>query len=391
MFALTLPSAAFGQDVVSKTTVTIFSDDYDSVKQKVASVAQVDKDTNKIVSNYDIVGKAKQSLNVSVVDGLLIVSNEQIQNDASIATKIKGLMKKNEVFIYGSNLKISDVNKELDLPNSHSSDEQGYNIVGLVNGIIGYVSNITAEDISGNPIPVTSDMIIQNVLRYEDSSKGKPKPIESTKGKKTKKEVHVSDYSTDTIVQSSYSNTSTYYSPDAWGNNILRASLNTDWILKRNTANDNDPNYDYFYVRDNSELYTNTSAATNGYGIHIEHSLPYSSSDNVLDWDPDTKTDASQVAVALPWQVQWQFSVGQSALDIYTNGSQTTDKVTWDVLNNAGTFRYNFDGDYNRLQPGTAWASSGTFAAMDLKNVGSFYYGSTYKELSQTFNIRYDY
>jgi hypothetical protein len=231
----------------------------------------------------------------------------------------------------------------------------------------------------------------------------KEKKAKETKPVKSKKDglVSIASYSTDTIVDSDYSINDTLYKDNAYGDSILRAKLNSDWILKQNTSNDKDSKYDYFYIRDINELSCgNGTKCAQFKEIKVRQYLPYSNcssctyNDNVIDFGPEaTKNVSGNITVGLPWSVSWQFDpVDKNDIDISTSGGGTTDDITWRAFNAAWTgWEYTIEADPVRFQPGTAWSSYGTYAAINVENRAKVIYANTDYILNTDFNVRYDY
>ena len=223
----------------------------DEYTQKISKRAEVDpEDAGVLINKYELNSQDKDYLLTSENENSLIISEDVLKSNDITKNNIKKLITEgNEIYIYGSALKATTLKILFELNKKTNSDDKGkvnpindeqtLNIIGFKNGQINYTGSIILEDNKGNKLTPTADIYMQDILRHKEKSKLKPVSKTMTDSKNNNK-VSILSYSTDTIVQSSYNNTTTFYANDAWNNPILRASLNTDWILKRNTANDSD-------------------------------------------------------------------------------------------------------------------------------------------------------
>lgn len=298
-----------------------------------------------------------------------------------------------EVFIFGENLdtekiskftpsRIADYTREKELKEALNEvindKEESWNLVGYVDGEPKFFSNIQSYTFDGKKKAIYEDVILQEISQHEKDN--------------SQESASLLSYGTDTIITSGYNLNSSLYRDDANGNSILRARLNADYILKRNITEDQDPKYDYLYLRNNVEL-TSYSSVTSLETIDIDHNLKYPSSDNILDWGPDStnNVNGNSITVGLPWSVSWTFTPSTESTDISVSGGQTSDALHWSVYNEASTgLRYPL-GNPTRIQPGTAWASTGTLAAINMDNSAKVKYGTTDYYLNIYKQIDYDY
>jgi len=112
-----------------------------------------------------------------------------------------------------------------------------------------------------------------------------------------------------------------------------------------------------------------------------------------LDWGPDSTNNANgnSITVGLPWAVSWSFTPSNVSTDISVSGGQTSDSLHWSVYNEAFTgLRYSL-GNPTRIQPGIAWASTGSLASINMDNSARVKYGTTDYYLSIYKQIEYDY
>lgn len=383
LFLFALPVNA-----ATSKSITLVDQNANHMVNKFKFRAMADSNVKDLLKNYDVKGQElKFLLDKNNVYDSIIISSDNLDSKPDVLKKVAGMVGNgNEVYVYGDSLDLSAVKAKVGINEKKVTDEKAIrdnpvedklNVIGFNNGEVVYTEKVTVETNEGTPLKGSADIHLQGVLNHKEKSK-------TQEGSLT-----AADYGSDTVVKSSYNNKATYYAPDIYGNQILRASLNVDWILKQNTANDNDPNYDYFYIRDNAEFITYSGKGAISYNQTANHTLPWPSSDNVLEWGPDSTSNVSQVTVGLPWSVSWAFSLG-GTLDIDTSGSQTYDKVDWTLHNYQIWTDYSMP-DTTRIQPGTAWASYGTYAGIDLTNKGKFTYGGSDKYLTVNQYVRYDY
>lgn len=168
-----------------------------------------------------------------------------------------------------------------------------------------------------------------------------------------------------------------------WVGGTKICQLNGDYYLWRE-YDEIDPDYDYFSIQSNMELYAYNGASNSD--LYIWHDLPYSS-DEIEDWSPDSSSSGSSWTVGLPWSISWSFSTGDS-VNVTVDGSQTYDNVEWYVT--FPWWQLHLPSPI-RFKPGTAWLSTGTCAAIDIQTSGLVLYNGDTYSVEQTMDYRYDY
>lgn len=103
--------------------------------------------------------------------------------------------------------------------------------------------------------------------------------------------------------------------------------------------------------------------------------------DQVQDWSPKTSTGSS-FQVSLPWQISWSWDTTDS-VSVTTEGSQTYDNAKWTV--DMRLWQLHLVNPC-RFQPGTAWLSTGSLAAIDIQSEGLILYNDNWYPISQLHN-----
>lgn len=376
-----------------------------NVPDQLKARESVDEELKGLLSDYDITSET--SLTSLKEDESIVFGYDQINDQ--VAQLVQG---GHEVYIVGDEIRLKDLYKKLGLKISLDEKtkteksnkalaqqiDEVWSVVGFKNGKELFNSNIISVDIAENPINVTFDLAVQDILSFKKKlkTKGDNTRITDVSKKGIDSEVTALGYNDDTTVWAEYSVNSTYFAQNSSGTSILRAKLNADFILKRNTTADNDPTYDYFYLRENLEVSCpNGSSCGTFQDINTEHYTVYSS-DNLVDWGPDgtSNVNGTEVQIGLPWGVSWTFVPNSSSgdsVDIDQSGGQTTDHVTWRAYNKVWNgLEYDIDNP-TKFQPGTGWASTGTYAVLQTEASTHFRYGSTNSVLVIGKQINYDY
>lgn len=387
--------AALSAFMLLASSSGVFADSRSSIpndsSEKVLIVSNQDG-LQKVSTNemllYQVVSKYDVTYTTEVpTDGYDTLVVDWDNNSADISKLKNSIHSGDEVYFFGDDLGSEEFSStmELDTPELSVQDkkaegtdspiiEEKWNLIGFKDGSPTYYSKIQSVTDDGEKMGITTDIILQEI---ENSKK-----VESV--------ISPLDYSSDTTVASGYNLNDTLYS-----NSMERARINADWILKQNTRNDNDPNYDYFYLRNNVQLscpYSSGSCAKFR-EIKVNHDLNHPVADNILDWGPDSvnNINGSNITVGLPWAVAWQFVPSNDSTDIKVSGGQATDKLQWIVENrNLTGIKYDL-ANPTRIQPGTAWSSSGTIASIYIGDWATVEWaGSTY-QIGFYKNIEYDY
>lgn len=250
------------------------------------------------------------------------------------------------------------------------------NLVGFKNGELISSNRIRVVDENGNFIDPPTYTFIHSILSTQQENSFTP----------------YSDYGSDTIVWSKMNMNDSFYANNQSGQSLLRGRLNVDLLLLKNVNSNDNPDYDYFYIRNNAEV----TSANVGHmkNIEVEHSLPFAV-DDILQWGPAATTTSGQITVGLPWSISWQFTAASESMKIVTDGGQTTDRVYWKLFK-PGIFPFH-NTEYtmpspSRIQPGTAWSSWGSsLAAINVKNTAKLEYALSEYTLEISENVRYYY
>jgi hypothetical protein len=170
----------------------------------------------------------------------------------------------------------------------------------------------------------------------------------------------------------------------------LVASINMDYYLGRD-LDEQVEDYDHFALQDHMEFETFNGAEP--VLMFIEHDLPfagcsYEPCDNIIDWDPKSTTSSDTFSISLPWGISWSFNTNDD-VDVSTIGSQTNDYVRWEFTE-ARTWS-NYLHNPERVTPGNAWVSTGTYAGIDIENRAYFEYDSQTYSIQNYYDYRYDY
>ncbi|MBM6998090.1 hypothetical protein IM700_020690 [Paenibacillus sp. DXFW5] len=390
LFFVTSSSSAYaGSNITNiKEKIIVITDQIHEVEKRVQYKVSEDNAMNNFRNNYEI--SYNEEIPQDNFDAI-VISWEKAESNMNILQNI--ISNGREVFVFGENLDSNKISKftpsritdqarekesKEEMNEVINDKEESWNLIGYVDGEPKFFSNIQSYTYEGKKKALYEDVVLQEISQF---GKDNAEDIAS-----------ILSYGTDTIITSGYNLNSSLYRDDANGNSILRATLNADYILKRNTTEDQDPKYDYLYLRNNVEL-TSYSTVTSLETIDIDHSLKYPSSDNILDWGPDSTNNANgnSITVGLPWAVSWSFTPSNVSTDISVSGGQTSDSLHWSVYNEAFTgLRYSL-GNPTRIQPGTAWASTGSLASINMDNSAKVKYGTTDYYLSIYKQIEYDY
>jgi len=372
----------------------IIIDDNDSIIEELENRKYLDE-TLSIMKDYDFEHKKpKENLDIDIKsENETLVVNADSLNNKGLKQKVKNKIENGyNVYIYNLDLTEKEIYDFLDLkyeviddPKANEiekvNNDTKYNIIGFSQSEVNYLGKVSAITFDGKPKDITSDIFIQNIMIHRDKKINDEKNI-----------VNAFDYGTDTIVDSEYGLYDSFYADDAYGNSILRADLYADLIMKRNITQDQDPYYDYFYIRENIEFTNHNPGGTYLYKLIPTHDLPFTS-DELLDFGPEQTTNVNNysIQVGLPWSVSWSFNPGDGSVDIDTIGGSSTDVITWELFNESFLgFDYPIP-DETRMEPGTAWASTGTYAGINVNTTGEFKYGANNYTLNISHNMRYDY
>jgi len=160
------------------------------------------------------------------------------------------------------------------------------------------------------------------------------------------------------------------------------ATLNADYYLQKDN-DERDKKRDYFVLQSNMEL-INYNGARNQ-RLHVKHDVPLTTSE-LQDWDPRGKTGSS-FSVSLPWGISWNFNTG-ARVKVTDYASTTYDYATW--LVSRSLFSLNLPSPVE-FRPGSAWTSTGTYAAVNVDSYGEVAYKGADRKITQFLKLRYDY
>lgn len=160
-----------------------------------------------------------------------------------------------------------------------------------------------------------------------------------------------------------------------------------DWFLYKQDESISE--YDYFAVKTNLGLEGNYFVGTQ---MNIDMDLPFSS-DEYIESGPGDSSESSSFDVSLGFgpdvsgSVGWSFSIDNDP-EIDRTASLANNYAHWTVEENW----YSLDGEV--FSPGMTWASTGTYAGIDISFRGYFFNG----QLSEgqwtdwkTIEVRYSY
>lgn len=150
----------------------------------------------------------------------------------------------------------------------------------------------------------------------------------------------------------------------AYWNDMLIGRIITAWSLDQG-FDEKDSKFDYFTVKDNSQILSYNGCAPNYY--KEDHDIPRDI-DKIYDWDPgDDSSSPYQIGIEAPWAISYGFELGGDP-NVEDIGSVDNDYGRWEIKNGlSGSLK---NGD--RFRPATAWYSAGTYATMDIRTWGKF-------------------
>lgn len=386
--------------IASLVLSTNIANAYSSVSETKNNIIIIDKDYSTlskeslgedILKSNNILSYTENEKLNSNTENIYVINVDTVNNNNDIRKKANNLVTSNEkVYLYGEDLKVSEIEdlltisiNELDNKNTKNDidiQEESWNVIGIENGTAISFAHIQSYDYDNNKIAPILENYIDTIVSSENRiNELNEQSIQS---------FGAGDSST--IVDSGYNIKDVLYTNDAWGNSILRSTLLADYILYKNN-NDTDPTYDYFLIKNNTQLYTNRAKAANGYKLVVKHSLPNSGVDNITDWGPHSSRNDSTFSLSYPLGVSWSFSAGDS-VDITTTENLSADYVQYVLTNTNWIFgNYPLANDYITIQPGTSWSSAGRSAVINTNAYAEVEVGTTTYILAVAKNVRYTY
>ncbi|MEY9095186.1 hypothetical protein [Paenibacillus sp. RC84] len=391
VLSLSFSSSSFADNSSKKADIIFLDNEVEKAVKELRSRSS-DEEATKLLKKFNPQGSSSENNTNQIA-----VNFDDISSNPSYSKRaIQHFKKGGIIYFYGSDIKLSDVESLLGIvveerPNHKSSDkgaiisseEEKWQIVGIDPNnprkpYLRQIKNVVSDKAEPSiNLKNHRDIFVQEVMSIVNEA-----PFKSN-------DISILDYSSDPNVASKYNITKTIYQ-----NSTKVFYQNVFWILHQNKESDSDPNYDYFYIEHSVEtnFYNgarvfSTSSGGSGNTYDIIHSLPYST-DIQRDFAPKSTSSSSVFTVALPWAVQWQFSLNSSA-SLTSTGSQSTgiSKFSWKPTWSQSWLQY--PATY---KPGTAWASKGSStAAINLEEYIVYTYDSkTYSDTS-TQEVRYYY
>lgn len=181
-----------------------------------------------------------------------------------------------------------------------------------------------------------------------------------------------------TIVRSKYNIIAYAYTP--YG--ALAGQTTTDYTLYRN-FNETDSTYDYFRIEDVTQVQGYNGFT--GYSLNVKHDIPFSS-DEIRDWGPlSSSSSPYTISLGYPWNITFTFNMTGNP-SVTNTASLANNWTNWYVTNR---LTRNLNGVIFR--PQTAWASTGTYAGIDLVHSALFHNGFEAYSADGTIQVRYDY
>jgi len=344
----------------------------------------------ELLDKYDISITDDSTISVEPEDTIAINEKDLYKNKL-LLDKVNS-NEGNLIYIYGNDIDIDKLNSHLKLESNDEKAEDTkkkgkekdfketkWDVVGICNGEICYFGNINSFDFEGNKKKkIEVDTFIDRFLSHKESLSQQDNEIStrSIVGNKVKSEYNLDD---------------TLYRDNAWGDSILRAELNADYVLYKDTEHDDDDKYDYFYITNNVQIDAKNDKGCSAKYLEVDHSTRYSS-DEIEGWGPEEQkvSGSEYITVGLPWSVSYTFFPNQGyTLDC--DGSLRYDEVHWKARNKGYLGDLVFEDDQVRIKPGTAWASTGTLAAMDIEDTATVQYGNNTYTLEIYKGVKYDY
>jgi hypothetical protein len=250
--------------------------------------------------------------------------------------------------------------------------EGSYNISDNIHEIIGYtldkdasykvfISDINNYDDKGK-IDLTDEIYLKEILEHEN------KDIEKSNMSLASAKIVDSEY--DIIANA-------YYLNDKVG------SINSQWKLYKVT-DESDSDYDFFYVKDTSTIET-YSWSWDAERFSVKHDLPFDG-DQLDDASPnDTSSNPYSISLSFPFNISYTYTL-DSEPDIDLTLNKTYDYAKWIVRDNQ------LESDQYDYEFVTAWASTGSYAAIDIDHTVNFYSGIDVEaDADHSITVRYDY
>ncbi|MGF9821693.1 hypothetical protein [Brevibacillus agri] len=224
-----------------------------------------------------------------------------------------------------------------------------------------FISDINRYDEKGKTIP-SDEIFLQEILEHEN------------------KDIDKSEFTTSSnrVVKSAYDITAS-----AWYLTKKAGSINSHWKLYKNNDEDDDK-YDYFFVKDTSSIQT-YEWSWDAEEFRVRHELVFSS-DELDDAEPnDRSKNPYTISLGYPFSVSYSYQLEtEPKIDLTLNKEK--DYSEWVVTGSE------LESDKDDYEFVTAWASTGTYAAIDIEHTVYFFAGIDVEtDADQSISIRYDY
>ena len=233
-----------------------------------------------------------------------------------------------------------------------------------------FISDINITD-GKEKIEITDDIYLKEILAHEHKSIEKDEELFKTGFITT-------NVATARPVKSDYD-----IIASAWYITKKVGEINSQWKLYQ-VEDEDDSDYDYFHIEDKStiEVFDSSFDAEEFY---IVHEIPFSN-DELDDSEPDDSTGSEKtISIGAPWNISYAYTIEAGSnydLDI----DKSNDIAEWYVDDNE------LEEDNDDYEFVTSWASSGTYAGIDVSHDVYFYAGIDVEtDAGHSFEIRYNY
>ncbi|UFJ40984.1 hypothetical protein LOK74_23990 [Brevibacillus humidisoli] len=235
-----------------------------------------------------------------------------------------------------------------------------------------FICDINNYDDKGM-IDLNDEIYLKEILEHEYKTLKK-----GEKGEQSDFSIQNVESASTKLVDSEYDITaSAYYVTKKAG------SINSQYKLYQVT-DESDDDYDYFYVKDTSVIET-YEWMWDAEEFAIRHELSFSS-DELDDAEPDdTESDTISISLGYPFEVSYTYNVESGAeFDLTINKSDDYSK--WLITDN------DLESDNDDYEVVTSWASTGTYAGMDITHRVGFFAGLDVEAYAnQSIEVRYNY
>lgn len=277
----------------------------------------------------------------------------------------------------------SDRSKKVSFGDSKKAEKNPKSQNNSIHEIIGYtlnedaaysvfISDVNNYDDKGKKSDLTNEIFLKEILEHENSE------IEKAGGHSETAIINPNVASAASVVKSNYDIVASAYSG---GEKV--GHFNSQWKLYKES--DDDDEKDYFYIKDTTSFYQDRTG-WDAEVFDVKHEMPFAS-DEIDDADPnDTTSSPYKVSIGYPFSLSFEYELKSDAnYDLTLN--KDDDIVKWHVDDN----ELEQDGDDYEFV--TAWASSGTYAGINITHNGRFDYDAAAigAYTDHSISVRYDY